>query len=60
MGHSLNLDIVAEGVETRDELRFLRARGCDLIQGYLFSEPLSPAGFADIVGDWESRARLAS
>jgi diguanylate cyclase (GGDEF)-like protein/PAS domain S-box-containing protein len=60
MGHSLNLDIVAEGVETRDELRFLRSHGCDLIQGYLFSEPLSPAGFADIVGDWESRARLAS
>jgi EAL domain-containing protein (putative c-di-GMP-specific phosphodiesterase class I) len=60
MGHSLNLEIVAEGVETRDELRFLRARGCDLVQGYLFSEPLSPAGFADIVGDWESRARLAS
>jgi EAL domain-containing protein (putative c-di-GMP-specific phosphodiesterase class I) len=60
MGHSLNLEIVAEGVETRDELRFLRARGCDLVQGYLFSEPLSPAGFAGIVDDWESRARLAS
>ena len=60
MGHSLHLDIVAEGVETRDELRFLRSRGCDLVQGYLFSKPLSAAGFAGIVGDWEARARLAS
>jgi EAL domain-containing protein (putative c-di-GMP-specific phosphodiesterase class I) len=60
MGHSLNLDIVAEGVETGEELRFLRSGGCDLVQGYLFSKPLSAADFARFVGDWESRALLAS
>jgi diguanylate cyclase (GGDEF)-like protein/PAS domain S-box-containing protein len=60
MGHSLNLDIVAEGVETGEELRFLRSGDCDLVQGYLFSKPLSAADFARFVGDWESRALLAS
>jgi len=40
MGHSLNLKIVAEGVETREQLEFLRAMQCDTIQGYYFSKPL--------------------
>ncbi len=40
LGHTLGLDIIAEGVESEAQLTFLRERGCDLIQGYLFSEPL--------------------
>lgn len=38
---SLNLDLIAEGVETVSQLEFLRAEGCRLIQGFYFSKPLS-------------------
>ena len=40
MSLSLKLKTVAEGVETKEQLAFLRARGCDQIQGFLFSKPL--------------------
>jgi diguanylate cyclase (GGDEF)-like protein/PAS domain S-box-containing protein len=42
MAQSLKLDVVAEGVETQEQLDFLRARGCAAAQGYYFSRPLSP------------------
>jgi EAL domain-containing protein (putative c-di-GMP-specific phosphodiesterase class I) len=41
MARSLKLRVVAEGVETRAQLDFLRARRCDAFQGYLFSRPLT-------------------
>ncbi|MCK5657135.1 MAG: EAL domain-containing protein, partial [Deltaproteobacteria bacterium] len=40
MAHSLKLEVVAVGVETEKQLEFLEERGCDMIQGYLFSPPL--------------------
>jgi diguanylate cyclase (GGDEF)-like protein/PAS domain S-box-containing protein len=46
MGRSLKLRVVAEGVETREELEFLRARQCDEAQGYFFSRPVLPQKFA--------------
>jgi EAL domain-containing protein (putative c-di-GMP-specific phosphodiesterase class I) len=42
MAHSLKLKVVAEAVETPDQLEFLRQLQCDEIQGYLFSRPLPP------------------
>jgi EAL domain-containing protein (putative c-di-GMP-specific phosphodiesterase class I) len=40
IGHELGMRVVGEGVETAEQLHFLRANGCDLAQGYLFSRPL--------------------
>ncbi len=45
MGHSLSLDVVAEGVETEDQMRFLRNINCDITQGYYIDKPLSTDDF---------------
>ena len=42
IGRSLDIAIVAEGVETSEQLQLLKAMGCDEIQGYLVSRPLPP------------------
>ncbi|PAB59851.1 hypothetical protein CCE28_07810 [Anaeromicrobium sediminis] len=42
MAHSLNLSVVAEGVETNQQLEFLRKCGCDFIQGYFTGKPNGP------------------
>jgi diguanylate cyclase (GGDEF)-like protein len=42
MAGTLNLEVVAEGVETDEQFAFLSDYGCDLVQGYLFSRPLPP------------------
>ena len=49
LAHSLRLTVVAEGVETEEQLAFLRAQGCDTIQGYLFSRPLPAEAFARLL-----------
>ena len=49
MSHSLNLQVVAEGVETKAQLDLLGARNCDLIQGYYFSPPVTAEAFAGLL-----------
>lgn len=49
LAHNLGLTLVAEGVETEAQLDYLRDRGCDLVQGYLFSKPLPAEQVMDFI-----------
>jgi EAL domain-containing protein (putative c-di-GMP-specific phosphodiesterase class I) len=49
MAHSMRLKVVVEGVETADQLRFLRAERCDALQGYFLYRPLTEGEVADIL-----------
>jgi EAL domain-containing protein (putative c-di-GMP-specific phosphodiesterase class I) len=41
MAHGLKLNVIAEGVETKEQFAYLRENGCDALQGYWFSRPLT-------------------
>lgn len=49
MGNSLHKDVVAEGVETEEQLNFLQQLGCAYVQGLLFGEPMSSEDYLDLV-----------
>ena len=55
LGHSLRLQVLAEGVETDLQWRFLREHGCDLLQGYRFARPMPPEAFER----WQATLRSA-
>jgi len=57
MAHSLDLSVTAEGVETADQVEFLRRHGCDQLQGYIISTPLAAAAFERL---FERRDLLAA
>ena len=50
MAHTLGMKVVAEGLETEEQWDYLRERGCDEAQGYLFSDAVFADGFASAVG----------
>lgn len=52
LGKSLNLSVIAEGVETHEQEFYLRQRGCQIAQGYHFSRPLMPEAFAEFVAQF--------
>lgn len=58
MAHALNLTVLAEGVETRQHFEILKSLGCDVIQGYLFAQPLSAEETELLLMRWD--AGLAS
>jgi len=49
MAHELKLNVIAEGVETAEQVAFLRRRHCTEMQGYLFSEPVTADRFGEIL-----------
>lgn len=59
MAHALGLKVVAEGVETRSQLAFLAARGCDQCQGYLFSKPIPAEDFGAILARTAARTGVS-
>jgi EAL domain-containing protein (putative c-di-GMP-specific phosphodiesterase class I) len=50
LGHGLGVAIVAEGVETQEQLRFLADEACDVVQGYLIGKPAPIAHYSALVG----------
>jgi diguanylate cyclase (GGDEF)-like protein len=59
MGRSLKLRVVAEGVETQEELSFLQTHHCDEAQGYLFSRPILPQDFAKLLRNGVTQSVIA-
>lgn len=57
MARGLGLDVVAEGVETQEQLDFLQKAGCRLVQGYLFARPMSAQMLETT---WQGEATQAS
>jgi EAL domain-containing protein (putative c-di-GMP-specific phosphodiesterase class I) len=55
LGRSLDMELVAEGVERIEQLGWLRARKCDMVQGYFFSRPVPPAEIEDLLEPPASR-----
>jgi len=52
MAQALGLQVVAEGVETDEQLTFIKEQGCALVQGYYFSRPLLADDFDRYLDDW--------
>jgi diguanylate cyclase (GGDEF)-like protein len=50
LGHSLGLSVVAEGVETVEQLEYLADRSCDVVQGFLFGRPMEASRIPEVVG----------
>ena len=49
LAHSLDIKVVAEGVEQEEQLMLLRAQRCDIVQGFVYSPPLHPSALIDVI-----------
>jgi diguanylate cyclase (GGDEF)-like protein/PAS domain S-box-containing protein len=59
LGHAMSMKVVAEGVETEEEANFLRAEGCDELQGFLISRPVPQEKVAGLIERFKSPANHA-
>ena len=55
MAHRLDLEVVAEGVETERQLEFLKSEDCDRVQGFLFAKPLTATQFEETLSAIEEK-----
>ena len=60
LGRALNLEVLAEGVETEIQLAHLRQLGCDTAQGYLLARPMPASDIVDLVGGSVASLKMAS
>jgi diguanylate cyclase (GGDEF)-like protein/PAS domain S-box-containing protein len=59
LGHALDLTVVAEGVETQEQLKYLTSLGCDVVQGFSFSKSLSVGAFEELLMEQRRAAALS-
>jgi diguanylate cyclase (GGDEF)-like protein/PAS domain S-box-containing protein len=59
LGHALDLTVIAEGVETQEQLQYLTSLGCDVVQGFLFSKSLAAPAFEELLVE-QRRAAASS
>src|SRR6185295_16203511 len=59
LGHALDLTVIAEGVETQEQLQYLTSLGCDVVQGFLFSKSLSAPVFEELLVEQRRAAALS-
>jgi EAL domain-containing protein (putative c-di-GMP-specific phosphodiesterase class I)/FixJ family two-component response regulator len=60
MAHQLQMQVVGEGIENREDWNFLVKMGCDIGQGYFIARPMPASDIADCVRGWRSRGRAKS
>ena len=60
LAHSLRMEVVAEGVETVEQLEYMRSVGCDLVQGYYYGRPMAATQFEDFIARERRIAAMAT
>ncbi len=57
LGQAMNLEIIAEGVETEAQLEFLRKEGCDQVQGFLFAKPMTNKALIEWLPEYQAKTK---
>ena len=60
LAHSLDLKVVAEGVETNTQAKVLQSLSCDALQGFLFSKPIPDSNLLAFARQWQRQRQAAS